>query len=394
MIIVTHLVKKVMKNAGIILGIISMMGALVGCGESTDSAVYVEYDLNCNHSGEIRSVFSDVDLTPLEFNGDYYPHGVGMVDITDSVISISDNNASVHLFKADGSFVGCSDSKIGEGPEEFAIVMSSAVNPYDSTIEILTPDRLNKYDMQFNLVSSTAVPTKIGKNGLIFGRIYALSDSMHIMLPTGVSNDPYRIFMFNSNSGELTAVQSFADDIKVFVSMQESCFTRADNGDLLFIPPSFTEYIYKVDEITGKITKTIHIAPAGSFITQREIASLGGTKREQYENMFSLNKEIPLRLDVSANRIFLLTNTKPNIREMKYYVISRDSGEVETFPLFKDDKQAFPLINYVDNNYAYAVMEKFRIEEAAPTLLLNDSHREQLDSIDPESLILLKYRIK
>lgn len=366
-----------------------------GCGERSADTSCVEYNLNQSRPGEIQNVFADVELVPLEFAGDYYPHGVGALHIADSVIAIVDTRNSVHLFKADGSFLSCSDSKIGEGPDEFTVVMGSAVNPYDSTIEILTPDRLNKYDMQFNPVGSTAVPTKIGKSGLMFQRMYDLSDSLHILSPTKISSHPYRIFRFNSNSGELTEVQSYEDDVQIEFTMQEYCCTCDGDGSLLFLPPCFTEYIYKMDDATGRIERYIHLIPADSFICKKDIASLGSAKEQQSSGVFTLNKEVPVQLAISANRIFLLTLAGPSIREMKYYVISRDSGNVETFPMFTDDRQAFPLIQYVDSNFAYAVMEKFRIEDSAASLLLNDGLRQQLEAIDdPESLVMLKYRIK
>ncbi|MDE6229729.1 MAG: 6-bladed beta-propeller [Muribaculaceae bacterium] len=383
-----------MKNLNYLLLSAMLLCAFAGCRESVVNDGCIEYDLNSSHQGEIQNVFADVELIPLDLPDDYYPQGIRALSITDSIIAIADAGFGLYLFSADGNFIGCSDDKIGEGPGEFAISMGTTLNPYDSTLEILTPDRMNKYDLQLNLVSSTVVPTKIGRYGLMFEYIYDLSDSLHILMPTTVSRDPYRIFMFNSKSGELTEVQSYKDDIQYEFTMQESCWGRDDDGSLLFMPPCYTEYVYKMDETTGKINKYIHLIPANSFITKNEIESLGNTLEQQAAARWTLGKEMPGLTYVSNNRIFQLTTSQPTIRAMKYYVVSRDSGEVETFPMFKKDKQAFPLINNVDNNYAYSVMEKFRIDDASPELLLNESHSEQLDAIDPESLILLKYRIK
>lgn len=284
---------------------------------------------------------------------------------------------------------------MGQGPGEFAILMGYAINPHDNTLEILTPNRFLKYDLEFTLLKSTPLPTKIGKDGLLFNRIYDLSDSTHLLLPTPTSNSPNRVFHYNSSSTEMSELYSFDYAIICDQTMQTSCFSIASESDgkLWFTPPAFTGCVFGFDCATQTFTKEIRFNLHSNFINQSDLASLGATKEQQSGRIFSLSKEIPLCTFMSSAYIFLLSTTGPSLHDMKYYVLSKHDGACAVIDIYQNEVQSFPFIYYIDNEYAYAVMEKDILEDYS-NLLMTDSNITTLAQIAPETLVLLKYRIK
>lgn len=83
------------------------------------------------------------------------------------------------------------------------------------------------------------------------------------------------------------------------------------------------------------------------------------------------------------------------MKDMFTAIIDRQTKKVITIKLFSNDSYQFPFIEDIDEEYAYAIIEK-EILETRPKLLMN--HSANIDSvlktIEDESLVLLKYKIR
>lgn len=79
---------------------------------------------------------------------------------------------SDYTFLKEGKYLSCSEDRIGNGPEEFQIVMGYAINPYTGLLDVLTPGRLMSYDERFNFAEAHSIPGRPGaeKDGGFFSQ--------------------------------------------------------------------------------------------------------------------------------------------------------------------------------------------------------------------------------
>ena len=149
--------------------------------------------------GDIRDVFSSVELIPLEFTGEHYPQNVRRLKMTDSLILVFDMNNRLTVFGGDGKYLSSSNEKFGQGPEEFSICLGYGWNPYSREIEILGFSKIMFYDKEFNYVRSCPTPNIPGKQ--IITKIFDLSPTRHVLLNND-ADDP-NIYLFDSEKGEI-----------------------------------------------------------------------------------------------------------------------------------------------------------------------------------------------
>ena len=376
----------------ICIRIIFLMGILlVACTqEKNHHAADFEYSISRSETIRLEDVFSEVSLIPLEFAGDYYPHGIAEVQCRAGLFGILDNRKSLHIFSYDGHFIDCSDRMRGQGPGEISVIMGFSINPSDTTVQILTPKEFVKYDTCFRKIMSADLPTQVGQDCFMFSYLSDLSASRHLLLPSGVSTYPDRLFTCNSLSQEISELFSFGDEIIVNSSMQTSCMHIDADSTILFIPPAFTGHIYALSPDLSEISRHIALNLSDDFITKADLQISDDSKDP---DIFSFNKDIPLRIDISAGKIFLLSSSQPGLNGMRYYIIDRDTGTSGHIKLMENSTRIFPLIADTDSQYAYAVMEKEKLEES-PALLITQQNMNLLANFEPETLIMLKYRLK
>lgn len=100
-----------------------------------------------------------------------------------------------------------------------------------------------------------------------------------------------------------------------------------------------------------------------------------------------------MRVLPSDNKLVIIHKTGNSIDRMKTVVVDRKTGESRQLAMYKDRKNVFPLIEAIDNEYAYAIAEKETLE-VFPELLLNKTAGDALSGIEDESLVILRYKLK
>ncbi len=129
------------------------MSCLVSCSSSRlPGDVEEYYDLSKAEPGELTDIFSDVELTPLLFEGEYYPSEVWTLHYHDSMIMVQDNKEGIYVFDADGHYRSSSEQVHGQGPGEYFYQYAYSFNPYSGLIQVITFDKIMCYDADFNFV--------------------------------------------------------------------------------------------------------------------------------------------------------------------------------------------------------------------------------------------------
>lgn len=372
---------------------------LSSCGSESTSVDIPNYDVSSAKDGTIYDVFANVEITPLQF-GENYPSVTQSLLVTDGKIFILDNKAILHVFSSDGNYMACSKAKFGNGPDEYSILMGFNWNPYIKAIEILTPDKLIIFDESFNLLRYSNLPTKVGKDNILYDEIYDLSSTKHILHTTNYGGAPYRIDFFDSESGKVIASKSYANDVSVRTTMQSRSFYPMPDGSIFFTSQAITDALYtfpgdiKDANFSNSLIKSMSIT-TDNEVTKGDVSPYDSDPAKYAKFLFDTSKRVRLRVLPNSTKIFAIYKAGDSTKSMFTAVIDRNSGESIKIKTFCDGEYKFPLIEYVDETYAYAVLEKETLETRHELLMNNSRETDSiLNTIEDESLVLLKYEIK
>lgn len=380
---------------------ILLLLTLISCKDRGEYA-NENHTFSSTSSASISDIFSDVEIIPLNFSGNSYPSVVERMLVNDNYIIILDDKKILHVFKPNGSYIASSNEKIGNGPGEYSVLMGFTWNPYTQFIEVLTPNRLYSYDEKFNLKNAAKLPTKIGENGLLFCEIFDLSATRHLLLPTSMSDKPHCVMDYDSSKGVIVEKNSYSEDIIAPITMQPRCFFLMRDNTLLFIPPVLTDGLYTVNGVQSvdnggvSLQKEITLHTENDLLKE-DIQAYENSQRSLNNYLISSDKNIRLRVFPNSKKIIASYKFKNGctMRDMFTAIIDRQTKKVNTIKLFSDDSYQFPFIEDIDEEYAYAIIEK-EILETRPKLLMNHSANidSVLNTIEDESLVLLKYKLK
>lgn len=364
------------------------------CKNKIDFHSSVEhYNLANLNVGNINDIFDSLEYTPLRFEKDTYPNMCIQIEITDSFIYITDKNDLIHIFDDNGHYVSCSKNKRGNGPGEYEILMGLFQGNNPDEINILTPFRMLTYDKYFNTISDFHLPTRIGQNAMLYNRGFSLGNNKYFLLPSPTSEDPERIDVYDSEKEEIIKSMHYPKEVVSLFTMQNTCFYYMPDSTLVFCPPAYSNYIYKISE--DSLKPYISISYGSEMISKEELHSVSEGFRKQNEYMINSDRDIPIRSMLNS-KIILSVIKKGNQKDGHWYTIATNRKKTETSTRVNHtdtEGQKFPAIINVDEKFAYSLITKeFLLSN--PTLLLNkkDSAEEGLKDIEGEDLVLLKYK--
>lgn len=309
----------------------------------------------------VSDLFSNMEIVPLAMGKGNFLGNVDRVQVSDNYYVISDSRQILTVFDKTGKFVSSSEDKIGNGHEEYSIVMGYSFNPYNNNIEILTPAHLLCYDVHFNLLKKVKLPTKIAKNkdkGLMFDRIYDLSKHLHVLIPTLSSGESTGMLIFDSSSSKILKNIDFAMDEIAKINMQSDCFFQRKGSAVTFVPPIYSDYIYNFDATTMECSRKYKFEGGSNILTKDDLETFGSNEDKKDQFLMNTNKEIPVsKMEVEKA---IIVHVKKGNRLSGWYSILYDkaSGELKKINLYSGKKKIFPLIKCVDAQLLYAYVEK------------------------------------
>ena len=254
-----------------------------------------------------------------------------------------------------------SEDKIGNGHKEYSIVMGYSYNPYNNNIEILTPDHLLCYDVNFNLLKKVKLPTKLAKSkdtGLMFDRIYDLSKHLHVLIPTSVSGESTDMLVFDSSSSKILKNIDYEMDEIDKINMQSDCFFMRKGSAVTFVPPIYSDYIYTFDATTMECSRKYKFEGGSNMLTKNDLEAFGSN--ENKKNLFLMNTDKEILVSKMEVDKAIIVHVKKGNRLSDWYSILYDkaSGELKKINLYSGKKKIFPLIKNVDAQSLYAYVEK------------------------------------
>lgn len=358
------------------------------------------YDLSTATPGVLTDVFSDVELTPLLFEGDYYPSEVYTLYFHDSIIIVQDNKDDIFVFDSDGHYRSSSKQVRGQGPGEYSIYMGYSYNPYTGLIQVLTPDKMMCYTPNFSFIEEHQLPSCLdptGKESLLFTSIYDLSKHSHLLTTLSSSTIKNVYVSYNSNTENIGDTINFSHYIIALGNRQYKNFFNLSNGEYFAKPGFVGEYIFSFDPERLELTPAIKFNMGRESVTRKEFLANSDEKDYYafYNYLDASKRTIVDGAHPTKDRIFFSTTNGRRLNRVKFMVADRRTGEIKEFNFWDDDELFFPRLNDFDDEHLYSGVSKYELLKSPDLLLGKDINLDSLLSyVDDDAIIMLKYKIK
>lgn len=370
---------------------------LASCGRSknTTASTLEQYDLTQAVSGSLADVFSDVELTPLRYGGGDYPKMVDRLIINDSIIFVVDNNHIAHIFDNDGKPISCSSEKMGEGPEEFPFAMCTTLNPYNLTIEVISPYKMHVYDVNMNFVNSVKLPTYAGKGdekSFFFINIYDISSNIHAVRPTDSGS---KIHIYDSEKNELISEFDYSGDVVCPINHQTTHFFDINNDLTLFVPGAMTYSVYSFSKEDYAIRKEIGLSMGDNGVSREYVDGLNLDELSLGQHLLTSDKDMIMAIMPTSDKLITSLKHGNTLRDIYYIFVDRKTGNKIRVDVYDNGQYNAPMFSNVGEGYAYAVMGKEDILERTKVLLDKKSQADSLlYDVEDDTFVLLKYKFK
>lgn len=344
----------------------------------------------------VDSLIDSIEVIPLEIKPATYPSGALCIMAQDSMLFIKDSNNILFIYSDKGQYIADSKNKIGRGAGEYSMLMAFSYNQYSENIEIVTPAHLLFYDLEFNLIKSIDLPTKVSKDGedpFFFGEIHDVSSTHHLLIPTGISQDNRQVILFDSKSGEIINRFNYDDGILTDICMQSNSFYEQPNGELLFFPPAISIYAYSMNPSDFTFHKDIKFSFGKDGISDNDISKFKSDINRLKHYILSCDKTMPIRYLLSGNTIIILTSNGNSFNNQHVLFCNRKTGAIKSINNVENDKIVFPIIDCVEDGYIFGIT----VSENLESILLNIDKEKIImkdSEIAEECYTVLKYKLK
>lgn len=377
----------------------TLLGAiLLSCSKGPErlSDAREFYDLSDYEMAKVEDKLELAEAVHLLFEGETYPKRPTFINFLDGNIVIEESEEKIHVFSDNGHYIGCSDSRRGQGPGEFTMLIGHVVNPFTHTINVMTMMKMMSYDNGFTCCGrETELPTRVGRaNKLLFDDGIALSDSLYL-LHSSLVTTPYQIMVYDASTGEDLKEWSYDNDVVTYLHDEKKKFFRMPDGEVLIAGDGYTPFIYGVDCKGDSLYKAIEFKYNEKTMTDHVTVD-DFRKNHDIAKQYYESYEVPQFQMVNSKFILTGIQNGTNFRKDYYMIISdRSSGKNYRVNYVEDGDLKIPFIHTVDEDYVYSVSRKMDILDNSGYLLDKaDKAEELLSGIDDEDLVLLKYRIK
>lgn len=343
-----------------------------------------------------NQVFSNVQVMALEDKDGNYLSNVQELVSEDGYLIVLDSKGVLFVYTADGKYVSDSKNKIGHGGNEFSIITAWTYNRYTKNIEIVTPLHLLSYDIHFNLKKKVKLPTRMATNNqksIIFCHIFDLSENLHILIPTLVSQDAYTYLLFDSFTSQIVRKYNFESDAKVDVNMQEQCFFDGKGSEISFVPPFMAQYIYTFDKEMQEFSKKYRLLFGKDVLTEDDVRKFGDNDKQKQSFLLNTDKEIPVSCFDASEYLAVFMKKGRKLSDCFTLFYDKSSKQVARVNQFTDKKMSFPLVKYADANCLYASVDGKALDGILEHLN-KQGIKVEANKQEKGSIYVLKYYLK
>lgn len=368
---------------------------LCGCTHRRNYAVgddVICIAVNPEESKELgmETLFSSIEILPLESSevslfgrcdkmlfaeGKYY-----VLDRKESCISI---------FAADGTFLGSSKGRQGNGPGEYYCIIDFDISK-DKHIEILDVSayKIRKYDDGFNFLGEVEIPKELYP----ITTFKCLNNGLYAFYSPFSSNtdsDEVRIYSYRLNR-TIGNVNGYISNSSLNVGVTQPYSFYEFDGNIFFSFPYPNDKIYKIDVNEGFISEKIHYDFGNYSFPFSKINSYASI----FEDIIKGSGKYVFPIYRCENKNFLFTFVMYQEKQyLLFYekVLKRSHLYSCTF---RDGKILLPP-TFIDDDFLYIVAEQSWLEFLIDEKLLIGNMENLLKNTQVEDdMVIVKYCLR
>ena len=378
--------------------IISLLLLIYSCSNSKSKyendphITNISIDVSAIPEVNLADIFKKIDLIPLETKKESL---IGNVDqliyVKDSCYIIRDGDRNVLTFDKDGKFIANSVSVRGNGPGEYAFVLSAIYNPFTKMIDILQPfNKVSSYTVSFHFVNEKKINYD-GENYGFFHHVFPISESEYICLYPTIYDEYNTLFFYDSKEGKMIEKIIF-DDIYGYLTQTVNPVKYTDS--YYYFTPALTTYTgYSIDIDKRTVNPEVYLDFGKQRINQKETKQSDANGKIQNQLLQS-RFPIPVANLFNKNylicRIFMSEKVEIHtlfcnlITEKKYLI--REKTE---------DNYLIPFFYLLEDTELYAAIFPYQISEYIDPNLLSDKAKDYISKIEEDdNPIIVKYSLK
>jgi hypothetical protein len=365
--------------------------------ERVDKVPTVSIDISSARELESSILFSKIELIPLETTDSSLVSTIRQMIFTDEFIIMSDNKNIISVFDKKGNFISNSKKRYGQGPEDYGILMGMSLNNHINNVEVLTPNYLMSYDIHFNFKAKSKLPVNIKtspqKGGQYFGGLFALVKDKYMLLPTTVSNDPYRIVVFDAKKNKIVKEISYADQVVAALTQQVQNINYYNDSILSFSPNAFSYFYYTLDLKTLNLKKQFKLDFGIEHVMPKDLMQFK-TEREKCDYL-AFDSKFPLPLRTFFNDKYIITLIRKESEYFTYIKQIKTSMDFLIKNKLEKGQRQMPFFEGLIDNILYAKINPDELEKFVDPDLLDKQGRMIFENKDMEdNPVIVKYYLK
>jgi len=239
----------------------------------------------------------------------------------------------IFIFNQEGELTGLINN-YGEGPGEYTAILNFVFDPINNLIEVLTVERIIKFDLAGNFLDEFKLPIKI-ENFIVTGQNEYLAFIPPYMFNEVLPNDgkDFDLYIINLENKNIDPIVPDVFSHKAFHFTEKGNLFL--NGNKSYFSTTSVDTIYKI--VNAKLEEKI-VLDFGKFrLNRKEFHGLGSQQRAFKRNQEEfVNKTFWHYPHLSTNGNTLITNYL-NRKGYKLTVVELDQGKAWTSPSWTND---------------------------------------------------------
>lgn len=371
---------RVIINAACI--ILCVMLLTIGCRQSPDVCVDV-VDVSTSHISRLDEVIESQELIPLANIEEASFSRIDRTFFSENYYILKDRKDILYVFEKDGSFVSNSRKVYGRGSGEYVLCLAYSYNQYSHDIEIVVPDGIMFYDVNFNFIKKVKFKDK-KLNSMMFNHIYDVDASKHILFsPQEVHKDQANYYVYDSQKEKVITTTEYPRECQ-YITMQRQCIS---GGNFIAFPcMNYTFYELDGDQNYNPVISLNF----GENAWQEKDPS----DSEGKEKLLTTSKSMPLRTFRSGDFVVSLIKEGNKLSDFKTAIIDTKNRNCKIIAT-ENDGIKFPMVDYFSEKTLYSFIAAYEKQQYVDTALLDESSRNIYNSYGSEAnYIVLKSHLK
>lgn len=377
-----------------IVSLISVAILLCSCSkkehrEQITTFEKVTVDMKQIVTGTMNELFDKIELLPLETTDSVLVGNIlSYIYVKDKYHIVVDRRFVINVFDTNGKCIGNSGNVIGNGPEEYNILLDVLFNPYSNTIEVLTSDmKIKVYDVKFNYVDEKKM---MENNHLMYYDAFPVSKDNYMLLPSTLEKDFNHIIFYDFKKQKLVKKISFPytaqiNSVKTPISQVSS--------EICFIPKVSTYVGYIVDRKSFTLEPSFKIDFRSDSLDMIKLNRKFPEQNRLSDYLFS-ESNYPIPMETLFNDQFIVSSIHQRNRDLTFVYDRKKHAKMLIDRKFKNGLLAADYYT-LDGSTLLAITPPEYLNLFIDTTLLDEKNKAILASINKDdNPVIMRFKLK